>query len=176
MKSGIYRLLNTKTGKFYIGSSNNLYRRYKQHCTSLKKNKSSCTILQRAYNKYGESAFSFEILATCPIEYLFKLEQWFVDTLKPEYNTCLKNVKVPIGVRKTKDGLKRIGEANKYKTNPRFGWPSRKILKLDNSQNIIQEYESLTQYALEHNCAIPTVCKAIKYGTKCKGFYVKYKP
>ena len=30
-------------------------------------------------------------------------------------------------------------------------------------------------YAEEHNCAIGSVGKALKKGTKCKGFYLKYK-
>lgn len=42
--------------------------------------------LQRSVNKYGFENFRFEILAICPKEYCVKLEQWFLDTLKPTYN------------------------------------------------------------------------------------------
>ena len=36
--------------------------------------------------KYGLDCFKFEILAHCPREYLIKLEQWFLDNLKPSLN------------------------------------------------------------------------------------------
>ena len=38
-----------------------------------------------------------------------------------------------------------------------------------------KKYPSLKSYAEEHNCAIGSVGKALKKGTKCKGFYLKYK-
>ena len=39
----------------------------------------------------------------------------------------------------------------------------------------LKEYSSLKSYAEEHNCAIGSVGKALKRGTRCKGFYLKYK-
>jgi len=175
MNTGIYKITNIKNNKFYIGSTNNLIRRKKEHFSLLKRNKSHCKILQRAYNKYGELYFTFEVLAYCPIEYLFKLEQWFVDNLKPQYNICLIDVSVPIGIPKSIEGRKRIGEANKYKTHPDFGWKPRIIEKLDENNTVIKEYSSLKEYALEHNCAIGNVGKALKNNNRCKGFYIRYK-
>jgi group I intron endonuclease len=101
MKSGIYKITNIVNNKFYIGSTNNLYRRKREHFRLLKQGKNHCKLLQRAYNKYGELSFTFEVIATCPPEYLFKLEQWFVDYLKPQYNICVIDVSVPIGLSGT---------------------------------------------------------------------------
>lgn len=182
MNLGIYKITNIKNNKFYIGSTNNLKRRKKEHFSLLKKNKNHCKILQRAYNKYGEDAFIFEVLAYCPKEYLFKLEQWFVDTLKPQYNSCLINVSVPIGLSgagylytDAHKQIKRISALNRLSTDINFGWKSRTIEKLNEDGNVIKEYTSLKQYALEHNCAIGNVGKALKKGNKCKGFYIRYK-
>jgi predicted GIY-YIG superfamily endonuclease len=63
--SGIYAIVNTLNNKKYIGSSENLRKRYRQHFNNLNKNKHVNTHLQRAYNKYGASVFEFWILEEC---------------------------------------------------------------------------------------------------------------
>jgi group I intron endonuclease len=94
-KTGVYEILNTITNERYIGSasrvgkSNSLsgfYVRFDKHKLLLKNNKHYNIHLQRAYNKYGENNFNFNVLSICPPEYCIKLEQWFLDNLKPEYN------------------------------------------------------------------------------------------
>lgn len=86
--SGIYKITCLSNNKTYIGSSKNCNVRYNQHTYKLNKGKHKNQHLQNAWNKYGKENFVFEILATCPPEYLIKLEQWFLDSLKPEYNIC----------------------------------------------------------------------------------------
>lgn len=88
MKSGIYKIINLKDSKFYIGSAENFSRRFRNHKYYLKINKHHNNYLQNVFNKYGEENLKFEIIATCPKEYLVNLEQWFLDNLKPEYNIC----------------------------------------------------------------------------------------
>lgn len=89
METGIYKITNIINNKFYIGSSHNLKSRKWQHFNCLKRNKHHCIKLQRSYNKYGKDNFIFEIIAKCPKEYLIKLEQFFLDTLKPILNSYL---------------------------------------------------------------------------------------
>lgn len=84
--SGIYRIICKVNNKQYIGSACNIQIRKQNHFSYLKRNKHHSILLQRAYNKYGKDNFYFEILAYCPKEYLIKLEQWFLDNMKPEYN------------------------------------------------------------------------------------------
>ena len=94
-KTGVYEIVNIITNEWYIGSasrvgkSNSLsgfYVRFDKHKLLLKNNKHYNIHLQRAYNKYGENNFNFNVLSICPPEYCIKLEQWFLDNLKPEYN------------------------------------------------------------------------------------------
>lgn len=59
---GIYSIKNVKNNKIYIGSSNNIEKRIKDHFRNLKNNKHSNQYLQNAYNKYGNESFIFEIL------------------------------------------------------------------------------------------------------------------
>lgn len=60
--SGIYRIVCRKNGRYYYGSSNNIQKRWWTHKNYLKKNKHSNIFLQRAWNKYGESSFVFELV------------------------------------------------------------------------------------------------------------------
>ena len=72
--------------------------------------------------------------------------------------------------------IRFIGNAeDRLKENNSFGWKSKIIIKLDDEGNELEEYPSLKSYAEEHNCAIGSVGKALKKGTRCKGFYLKYK-
>jgi len=87
-KAGIYRWRNNITGDTYIGSSINLsnrlrlYYRYDVISDSTKGN----SIINSALLKYGYSNFSLEILEYCDKEEVLKREQYYLDSLKPEYN------------------------------------------------------------------------------------------
>ena len=59
---GIYKITNTITNNFYIGSTVNFYNRFKKHRHSLNNNKHENIHLQRAFNKYGEDFFEFKII------------------------------------------------------------------------------------------------------------------
>ena len=56
---GVYKIENSVNGKYYIGSSNNIYRRWKEHIKLLNKNNHHSPHLQFAWNKYGEKILSF---------------------------------------------------------------------------------------------------------------------
>ena len=85
---GIYCIKNTVNGKRYIGSTKNLYIRYKHHMSDLRNGTHINKYLQNSFNKYGESAFIFEIICDCDEEDTLIYEQFFIDTLNPEYNIC----------------------------------------------------------------------------------------
>jgi len=85
-KSGIYKIINNKNQKYYIGSAKSLSGRWRLHKSQLKNNKHHSIYLQRSFNKYGYSSFSFEILEYCDVELLIEREQFYLDTLKPHYN------------------------------------------------------------------------------------------
>ena len=82
----IYKITNKIDGKFYIGSTNNLIKRYYTHINHIRTNKSTCIKLIRAVNKYGENNFTFEILCECSTEEILKTEQSYIDSLNPTYN------------------------------------------------------------------------------------------
>jgi len=87
MSSGIYKIANKITGDFYIGSTNNITRRFGEHKTHLKNNKHPNIILQRACNKYGLETMHFQpVELVKDINNLTTREQYYLDTLDPKYN------------------------------------------------------------------------------------------
>ena len=85
---GIYQIKNKINKKSYIGSSSRLKLRWNRHQTDLKCNVHHSLALQRAFNKYGYDNFEFIILENCEEDKLLKREQYYLNTLKPEYNIC----------------------------------------------------------------------------------------
>ena len=85
--NGIYRITNLPTGRFYIGSAVNVERRWKRHIYDFKAQRHHNSKLQRAWNKYGEHAFAFELLEeVSDASMLLEREQHYMDALKPFYN------------------------------------------------------------------------------------------
>lgn len=79
----IYRIRNKKTGKCYHGQTVQEVQRYWKtaHINLLRKNEHFNSYLQRAWNKYGESAFIFEVVKEAnSIEKLNELETQYVST------------------------------------------------------------------------------------------------
>lgn len=83
---GVYRITNSITGDCYIGSSNNIDRRWRQHRQRLARSSHDNLFLARAWFKYGADAFQFSTLAECDRDDLTKIEQRYLDSEKPEYN------------------------------------------------------------------------------------------
>ena len=80
---GVYKIINKVNGKFYIGSSKNIYKRWDQHRNSLRNHCHDNEYLQNAWNKYGENNFEFEIIEECDPQVQFEREQYYLNTLKP---------------------------------------------------------------------------------------------
>lgn len=85
---GIYKITKISNGKSYIGQSNNIERRFKEH---QQKGASSRIPLDIAIQKYGVHAFTYEILEECPLDKLNEREKYWInyyDTINNGYN-CL---------------------------------------------------------------------------------------
>ena len=84
--SAVYKITNTVTGDFYIGSSNDVKHRWAAHkWPSTWKNNPNSPMYQDMKN-YGLDKFVFEILAEVEPEELKVAEQQFIEKLKPTYN------------------------------------------------------------------------------------------
>jgi len=62
----IYAIKNRVNGHAYIGSTTNYKSRWHTHRSTLRRGVHHSFVLQRAWDKYGESAFDFQVLLVCP--------------------------------------------------------------------------------------------------------------
>lgn len=62
MKNVIYKIRNVVNGNYYIGSTVDSRKRFWAHRKALRQGIHDCAHLQRAWNKYGEDCFKFEIV------------------------------------------------------------------------------------------------------------------
>lgn len=82
-KSGVYRITNTVTGKYYLGSSIEMTTRWKTHRRYLRRGNHWNILLQRSWDKHGESVFTFTIQEEFygTKDELRAREQFYLDTV-----------------------------------------------------------------------------------------------
>nr|QDG01230.1 GIY-YIG endonuclease [Scytalidium sp.] len=192
-KAGVYRWVNLINTKTYIGSSTNLSERFLDYyqVRVLMKNQ---TPIHSALLKYGYSNFKLEILEYCKSEEAVSREQYYFDTLKPEYN-ILKIAGSSLGFRHSEETIARMkslhlldDEIRKNRVLARLGKTvsdeSRAkisaaqtaligiavVVKNINTDEEI-EYSNLTEAAKAIGVSRTAVKKALDLGKNIKGTY-----
>ena len=137
--SGVYKITNTVTGDFYIGSSNDVKRRWAEHkCTSTWKNNPN-NQLYKDMQKYGVDKFVFEILEEVEESFLKEAEQQFIEKLNPTYNNRNAN---GLDIERRKKYKKEYNKSDKGKES------HRKADKKYDNQLCFYNGETLTLGAL----------------------------
>lgn len=84
-KTGVYLWTHIGSNKQYVGSSLKISQRlvkyYSESCLLGEIERNNSAIL-----RYGISEFTFEVLEFCEPDTLIKREQFYIDTLNPQYN------------------------------------------------------------------------------------------
>jgi group I intron endonuclease len=84
--SGIYSIVHIESGRPYVGSALDIYKRWSEHKSELTYNYHDNQRLQHFWNKYGEAAFEFKILElVVDPSLLLNREQFWMDKLE-SYN------------------------------------------------------------------------------------------
>ena len=122
---GIYEIQNTVNGKRYIGSSVNIKKRWDAHRSALNRNMNVSIKLQRAWEKYGEVSFEFNIIEIVngDKKELYEREQYYIDlydSANSGYNIS-KAAGSCAGYHHTEDAKTRISNANKGENHPQYG-------------------------------------------------------
>ena len=123
LNSGIYKITNTVSGKYYIGSSVNIRKRFVSHLCYLRNDNHVNRHLQRAWNKYGEKFFVFKILLYCDRKNLAffenrAIEEYGVLDEKHGYNCMSPRVGELTGSNKKELSVK-LSKASKGKKKSR---------------------------------------------------------
>lgn len=124
---GIYQIKNTVTEKVYIGSSIDVYVRWRKHINELRCGSHPSPHLQASWHLYGFESFAFSVLEEISNpNCLIDREQYWLDVTKANdrehgYNTApiagsRHGIIQPLEIRqKISDGLKR-----RFATDPAF--------------------------------------------------------
>jgi group I intron endonuclease len=84
---GIYEIKNKISGKFYVGSSVDIQKRWDNHKYCLRRGIHVNCHLQNSWIKHGENSFSFRVIEkVIHSDDLLKREQYWFDTLDPMSN------------------------------------------------------------------------------------------
>ncbi|KEP45605.1 GIY-YIG endonuclease (mitochondrion) [Rhizoctonia solani 123E] len=174
-KSGVYLWYLESSGKYYVGSSVDLrYRFYDYFSESYFYKSGSSAIIANAIAKYGLDAFQFLILEFTEKSETLSREQFFIDTLEPEYN-ILKKAGSTLGFKptgETKDKLSRaaMGRIHSLETRAKISEsqknnknnPGLALSVKDLETNITIEYSNFTQAASELGFSRTTISMGFK--------------
>ena len=138
---GVYKITNTITGDFYIGSSNDVKRRWKEHKKPSVWKKCPNNQMYIDMQKYGVDKFVFQVIAEVEEGSLKEAEQQFIELLKPTYNNYNAN---GWDTERYKESQKEYRKTEKYKESHRKS--SRKYNKSDKGKNYQKQYQKSEKY------------------------------
>lgn len=169
MVCGIYKIQNITNNKIYIGSSKNIKQRWQKHKALLRHKHHPNSHLLSAWKKYGEENFSFSIIEECDEKNLITREQYYIDTLKPEYNETLIAGKVEM----TNERRKKLSKSLKklYSKNE-FPKTTKTVYQYDLKGNYITSYSSLTEASRITHTNLPHLSSALHGKIDIAGGYV----
>jgi len=189
---GIYKITNNINGKYYIGKSKDIEKRWNEY-----KWKVHNIHLKNAIEKYGFENFNFEIIEICSTEDLNVKEKYYIDIFKArdhqigyniavggdggatrigyitKDNTKNKISKANTGKKRTdfervKCGIKNIG--NKYRVGKKISEEHKDILRKSRSKPVKDEngliYESVRVLA-----KVKDIYENMAYSRVKKGIY-----
>ena len=113
--SGVYKITNTVTGDFYIGSSKDVKQRWAHHKIPSSWNKHPNNPMYQDMQKYGIDKFEFQVIEEVEAEKLKEKEQQFIETLKPTYNNINAN---GLNVERFKESQRKA--QNKYRKTEKY--------------------------------------------------------
>lgn len=110
-ESGVYSITNIVTGKVYVGScATHIPHRWAQHKSLLRKGIHTNAHLQSAWDKYGASAFLFEVVEAWEPELCCAMEQYWINLLRSDNRDFGYNMKP---VCKSQLGFKHTEETKR---------------------------------------------------------------
>lgn len=120
MNSGIYSITQVSTGHRYVGSAKSLSARWGKHRSDLNLKRHHCKKLQKAWSESASNDFQFEVIEFCSLEKLVEREQFFIDEIKPFFNT-LKKARSALGYRHRQESIEKMKMPRLDLSGERFG-------------------------------------------------------
>lgn len=113
---GIYKIINIVNNKVYIGSSTDTKTREKSHKKELRGGRHFNKYLQRAWDKYGETNFKFQVIEELEVDKILiqhREQFWFdyYNKITACYNVRLV-VESTLGLKHSEETKKKISKIN----------------------------------------------------------------
>ena len=182
-RTGIYAIVNKVNGKFYIGSAGRIeqrpsqsgfYDRWRGHIYCLNRGDHGNQHLQNAWNKYGESAFRFQILEFVESDRCIEVEQTYLDLFPEGDRDIVYNICFTAG---SMLGFKHSDETRLKMSGP---------YKLISPEGVVYEGNNLTEFCRDNNLSpshFPQIAKGNRLhykGWTCSleahQLYIKFYP
>ena len=135
--SAVYKITNTVTNDFYIGSSNNIKRRWNEHKRQSIWNEQPNKQLYQDMQKFGVDKFEFEVLEIVEADKLKEAEQQFIEKLKPTYNNY--NAK-GWNIERQKEAQRKA--SRKYEKSDKRKEAKKEYEKTDKRKKYRKEYDN----------------------------------
>lgn len=116
---GIYKIINLTNNKVYIGQSDRLNEREREHFYRLGRNEHSNEYLQKSYNKHGLNNFKFEIIEES--EDLDNREVYWINEYGGINSKSNYNLKDPVSKQWSNYTRVKQSKSITGKNNPNFG-------------------------------------------------------
>lgn len=113
--TGIYAIRHVASGRVYVGSSQNIAGRWRQHKHLLRRGEHKNPKLMNAWAKYGEDAFAFEVLELCAESDLLTLEQRYFsvhDSVSSGFNISEIAGRERAGKRHTPEAIRKMSDSH----------------------------------------------------------------
>ncbi len=186
--TGIYKIINTKNNKVYIGSALSVFSRLNCHKNLLNKKKHFNSHLQKSWEKYGSDNFKFEIIEECESNLLQEREEYYIKIHNSNNNNfgynrrldCKTNLGLKFSDEHKKKlseshlGIKRSEETHKKILQSQY----KKVYKYNLNGDFLKEYESVKEAGKDcniHPANISMCARGIIKKTKSfRWSYIKY--
>jgi len=164
---GVYALVNKVTGKYYIGSSINLYNRIRDYYSPWYISTYPGLIISKAITKYGFINFSVLVIETCTPETVTEREQYYLDEYDPHYN-ILKLAYRPVGFKHTEESKAKMRESNKT----RIQTQGFSVKVTDTATGVVATFNSIREAARNINAGQATLRTHNQSGKLYKNRYL----
>jgi group I intron endonuclease len=164
MKTGVYTITNTVNNKIYVGSTTmkaGFPGRFQRHISYLRYKTHKNTILQNAWNKYGEENFKFEVLEECLSEFCLSTEQYWINVL----NVCNRKygynirylAKSNLGLKHSEETKKKLSDVHKGKCKSAIHRKNLSLSKIGKKNNFIFKHSKETKLKLSKMKSKPVI-------------------
>ena len=155
--SGIYKITSKHNGKIYIGQSQDIYTRWKQHWKEVKSG--SNTYLHNTMRKYGKDNFEYEIIEKCGQDVINEREIYWI-SYYDSFNNGFNLTTGGDGVKNRKFSKEEIEQRREKALNDKMSKP---VYQINKDGKILKEWRSYKEISKTLNVSSSNIHDALKH-------------